>query len=393
MTASELISKAETQVRGLFVANDNPALIYHTIFHTEHVVANAEQIAANYSLRKRDHAAVIVSTWFHDTGYLFTTRIKHEEKSAELAASFLEEQGEPELISKVKECILATQFPQQPSSLLSQIACDADLFHLGTPEFQDINKRIRKEKEKLTGESISRKKWRKQTLAFLEGISFHTEYAKNLLDFGKEQNIIRIKEKIGKNEKEKVAPRSRPKETKQNQGSVRGVETMFRTTSGNHLQLSEMADTKANILMTVNSIIASILISILFRKLEEDERFLIPALLFLLTSLASIILAILVTRPNVTQGTFTKEDIEKKRANLLFFGNFHNMSLVDYQEGIDTMMKDSEFLYGSMTRDIYYLGKVLARKYRLLRIAYNFFMIGFIASVSSFVIAVTMFHK
>ena len=77
----------------------------------------------------------------------------------------------------------------------------------------------------------------------------------------------------------------------------------------------------------------------------------------------SIIFATLVTRPNVTQGIFTKEEIELKRANLLFFGNFHEMSLTDYKVGVDAMMNDPEFLYGSMTQDIYFLGKVLARKY------------------------------
>ncbi len=106
----------------------------------------------------------------------------------------------------------------------------------------------------------------------------------------------------------------------------------------------------------------------------------------------SIIFAILVTRPNITQGTFTKEDVEKKRANLLFFGNFHKMKLKDYQSGINAMMNDSEFLYGSMTRDIYNLGVVLGRKYRLLRITYSVFMFGFVLSILAFVIAVTMFE-
>jgi hypothetical protein len=182
------------------------------------------------------------------------------------------------------------------------------------------------------------------------------------------------------------------KEDKKNKPS-RGIETMFRTTSTNHLRLSEMADAKANIMITVNSIIASILVSVLFRKLEEDPRLMIPGMLFLATSLVSIIFAILVTRPNVTQGVFTKEDIDKKRANLLFFGNFYKMSLKDYQQGIDAMMQDSEFLYGSMTRDIYNLGVVLGRKYKLLRIGYSVFMIGFVVSVISFVIAVTMIPK
>jgi len=256
------------------------------------------------------------------------------------------------------------------------------------------NKKIRQETERLTAQSISGQQWRKQTLELLENTTFHTQYAQQLLERGKAKNIARIKEKISRNEPEKLAGEGKKKGSKEKvKKKPRGVETMFRTTSANHLHLSEMADAKANIMITVNSIIASILVSVLFRKLEEDERFLIPAMIFLITSLVSIIFSILVTRPNITQGTFTKEEVDSKRANLLFFGNFHSMSLGEYQAGINAMMNDSEFLYGSMTRDIYFLGKVLARKYRLLRIASNCFMVGFVLSVLSFVIAVTLFHK
>ena len=395
MKAKELMSNAESHVRKIFSTHTKPELQYHCLPHTEGAVAAAEKIAGHYNLSKQDYAAVYIATWFHDVGYLFTTAEGHEEKGVELATDFIREQGgDEEIVEKVKECIMATKMPQHPVSLISQIVCDADLFHVGTNEFANSNKLVRKEKERVTGKKISGKVWRKQSLVWFESLQFHTDYAKALLKKGKAENIAWLKEKIKQDElgdseeDEKITVKVDKKQEKS-----RGVETMFRTTSTNHLRLSEMADAKANIMITVNSIIASILVSILFRKLEEDERFLIPAMIFLVTALVSIVFAILVTRPNVTQGTFTKEDVEKKRANLLFFGNFHNMSLIDYQKGVDAMMADPEFLYGSMTRDIYYLGLVLARKYKLLRIAYSFFMFGFVLSVLSFVIAVTMFHK
>ncbi|MNS24188.1 hypothetical protein D3C72_560230 [compost metagenome] len=90
---------------------------------------------------------------------------------------------------------------------------------------------------------------------------------------------------------------------------------------------------------------------------------------------------------------FSKDDIENKRANLLYFGNFYKMSLKDYEWGIQEVMKDKDFLYGSMTRDIYNLGLVLGRKYKMLRIAYNIFMFGFVISVLSFAIAAFFFAK
>lgn len=64
------------------------------------------------------------------------------------------------------------------------------------------------------------------------------------------------------------------------------------------------------------------------------------------------------------------------------------MSLIDYEKGMNKMMDDREFLYGSLIKDVYAQGVVLGRKYRLLRIAYNVFMFGIVAAVLAFTIAV-----
>jgi hypothetical protein len=154
--------------------------------------------------------------------------------------------------------------------------------------------------------------------------------------------------------------------------------------------LSEMADNKANILITINSIILSIVVSVLIRKIEENQRLLIPTLMLVTVCLTTIVFAILATRPNVSSGKFTRDDIKSKRTNLLFFGNFFGMRIDDYEWSMKEMMKDSDYLYGSMIKDIYFLGKVLGRKYKLLRIAYTIFMYGFVLSILSFVIALIL---
>jgi hypothetical protein len=100
-----------------------------------------------------------------------------------------------------------------------------------------------------------------------------------------------------------------------------------------------------------------------------------------------MVFSILASRPNVSSGKFTREDIKNKRTNLLFFGNFHAMNVEDYQWGMKEMMKDADYLYSSLIKDIYYLGKVLGRKYRFLRIAYSIFMYGFALAILSFIIA------
>lgn len=172
----------------------------------------------------------------------------------------------------------------------------------------------------------------------------------------------------------------------------RGVETMFRITSQNHITLSEMADSKANIMVSINAIILSVIVSVLFRKLEEFPDLLIPTLMLVGSCLLTIVYAVLATRPNISSGKFTTDDIKKKKTNLLFFGNFHGMELENYEWGVKEMMKDADFLYSSIIKDIYFNGKVLARKYKLLRISYSIFMYGFVASILAFLISMLIFY-
>ena len=163
---------------------------------------------------------------------------------------------------------------------------------------------------------------------------------------------------------------------------------MLRLTSENHMKLSDMADGKANILISVNSIIISVIITVLLRRLQESPYLTIPTGIFLTFTLGTIIISILATRPKVTEGTFSDQDIIDKKTNLLFFGNFHKTSLDTYEKAMQKMMNEPDYLYGSLVKDIYQQGVVLARKFKLIRLAYNIFMVGIIISVFAFALAV-----
>ena len=101
-----------------------------------------------------------------------------------------------------------------------------------------------------------------------------------------------------------------------------------------------------------------------------------------------MIMSIIATRPNVTSGQFTKEDVKNQEVNLSFFGNFHKMKLEEYEWAIQELVNDKDYIYKALTKDLYFLGKVLERKYRILRITYTVFMVGIIISLIAFGIAV-----
>jgi hypothetical protein len=291
--------------------------------------------------------------------------------------------------------------PQHPQTMISKVLCDADLYHLSTKQCEYKSNKLRAEWQMVEHRDMKEEEWLQQNLAFMENHRYKTPYGQEVLQHGKKKNIKKIRklldalpnvQKEDDLEEEVIKLRSKLEKAKA-QKPDRGIETMFRTTSSNHIMLSEMADNKANILITINSIILSVVVSVLVRKLEENPKLMVPTIMLVITCLTTTVFAILATRPNVTSGRFTRDDVKNKRTNLLFFGNFHNMKVNDYEWSMKEMMKDSEYLYGSMIKDIYFLGKVLGRKYRRLRVAYNIFMFGFVVSILSFVVAFMMSPK
>ena len=166
------------------------------------------------------------------------------------------------------------------------------------------------------------------------------------------------------------------------------IQTYFRSNYRNHIHLSAIADRKAQMLISVNAILISVLISILsYSNLAETRTpLLIPITLFLVLGLASLIFSVISARPSVTSRILAEMDDEERRRNLVFFGNFVQVDVDTYEEDMRRLFQQDDELFRAMNRDLYYLGKVLDRKYRLLYLAYNLFLFGFIGAVVSFLV-------
>lgn len=199
MDRNEIISRAKSHVRELYKIHLNETFVYHNLEHTELVVRAAKKISNHYNVFGQNYQAVLVAAWFHDVGYLFGCTADHEEKSAEEATEFLNDQNEaPGLIEKVKECILATKIFSEPPSLIAKIVSDADLFHLGTPHFLTSNNQILEEMKLCFGKTIPADEWHRMSLTILEKHRFHTDYCRKLLQKGKQENIDFLREWLKK---------------------------------------------------------------------------------------------------------------------------------------------------------------------------------------------------
>lgn len=175
------------------------------------------------------------------------------------------------------------------------------------------------------------------------------------------------------------------KEKKKKKKEGRSAETMFRTALASHLQLSAMADQKAGLMISINSIIISVVITFLVSEVESNPRLLVPMTLLILVCLATITLALLSTRPSV-RSKAQRSTLDKSKIDLLFFGDYLALSRSEYKEAMKQLIKDEEQVKETMIDNIYAQGFVIERKYRLLKITYLVFMIGFPLVLLSFLV-------
>ena len=175
------------------------------------------------------------------------------------------------------------------------------------------------------------------------------------------------------------------KKEKKGPGTARGIETMFRSAYRVQMELTALADNKANMMISINGIIISIIIAAVAPKLDSNPWLLVPSTVFLLGTLVSIIFAILAARPRVSSKPITLADLEHSEGNILFFGNFANLSRDEFEQGMLDLMADREVLYETMIRNIYGLGSVLRKKFALLQVAYTSFMLALVLGVASFI--------
>ena len=296
-----LVDKAEKVATDLLLKLPE-SMVYHNLNHTRQVVKAAEQISNYTNLNEEEQEIVMLSAWFHDTGFIHDYDT-HEEKSVEIATKFLKDEGYPdEKIEKVASCIMSTKVDQKPETLTECVLNDADFIHLSKKSYFDKLLLLKSEMEKAKGIKLSDSEWYEENLAFLKSHQYSTEYGRTVLKPKVDRSInaqSKILKKLGRMQDEAISKdlsidpdkiKELKKKLKKVEGRPdRGIETMFRLTSRNHLQLSAMADSKANILISVNAIIISIIISGLIKTLDNHPHLVIPTYMILAINVITIV--------------------------------------------------------------------------------------------------------
>ncbi|GJM33049.1 MAG: hypothetical protein DHS20C18_20500 [Saprospiraceae bacterium] len=402
MENNSLLKNAELYATDILKNQLSPDLVFHNFDYTKKVVEMVQAIGTHEQLSNEEMEMAQIAAWFHGTGYRDAYN-GHEEKSIAIASAFLSEEKVPtEKIDKILDSILATQVGNPLKHNIGKVLADAGKTAVKEGDFKVQLDRLRQELLAVKKIEQSEVECLQNYLETILKYEFHTAYGKEVLLPARDKLKVKLERRLNKLQKvvdESLSSglgvtaaqlKAMKKKLQKAEGRPeRGIETMFRLTSKNHLDLSGMADSKANIMISINSIIMSVVLGSMMQKLDSNVHLVLPTIILLAVNLASLIFAILSLRPNVSDGLFTRDDIENQRTNLLFFGNFHKMTREDYHWGMNKLMENANFLYSNLIDDIYFLGVVLARKYKLLRTSYNIFMFGMVVVVIAYVISLS----
>lgn len=171
---------------------------------------------------------------------------------------------------------------------------------------------------------------------------------------------------------------------KKKRGTGAARQTLFRVTLRNQLRSIAIADQKANILIGINTILISIIVTVLgVESTVPGLRFIseldlnIPLLVFLLACFGSGYIAVLAVRPPMKPW---RSDAPDK----VFFKNYDEIDLDNFRKYINDILESDQKIYDSLNTEMYLFGKTIIRKYNYLRIAYTIFMFGLVGLVLSF---------
>ncbi|CAN5889630.1 hypothetical protein BH24BAC1_BH24BAC1_37930 [soil metagenome] len=279
-----------------------------------------------------------------------------------------------------------------PQSTVEKIAWDATTAHLAAEDFPDREELAFFRTTKGKPSRKEKIKWLQSTLSYLRQHRYFTEYAQVKWNAGKETNLAVLQDlliRLNQSSPGRDLQKEQEKKTdialkSKEQRTTKGIQTLFRTTMASHLQLSAMADTKANLMISINAIVASIILSTVVRHFGEMPHLVLPTLLLIGVCILTFIFAVLATNPTIKPAVVNKKE---KKSDLLFFGEFIEVPKEKYRDSFKEMLRDDELLYDSRIDNIYAQGVVLTRKYWLVKIAYTVFLFGFTCALISFALA------
>ena len=157
----------------------------------------------------------------------------------------------------------------------------------------------------------------------------------------------------------------------------KAVQTMFRTVLRNHYNLIRMVDNKASIILTINSIIITLLMGVMYMAPSETRAVIqFGSKLLLNFGMGSMVFALLAMLPH----RYMKNK-ENNYRGTLYAGSFSKLSFTEYKTEMDRIMSSGNNTYNEMIQDLYALGKSISIKQKIIWVSVILFLIGLIGAI------------
>ncbi len=378
-TTSTLVIEATKHVKQLLTDQLSEGMTYHNWEHTQQVLNEVRLLGRKSQVSSKDLEKLELAALFHDTGFTRTYN-NHEVESCIIAEEYLKETDYEEAsIKQLCELIMSTRKDKVPEHPLAKILHDADTAHLGRKKYNKRIRNLRKEELLVLKKEYSDKEWLEYNNNFFQQHNYLTDVAKKEYGKRKKKNFKKIEKNITKIEQKK--------EAKTSISDNKAARMIFKTALRNHIDLTSIADQKANIMLSICAVILTLGMPLFATYMMDRQMLLVPASIFLITCALTMIFATMATRPIKTDGETDLSRLFSGRSNLFFFGNYYNIKLKDYQDAVKKVMENKNTLDNNIINDLYFLGLSLGRKFRILRVCYTIFMVGITLTIISFFLA------
>ncbi len=382
------IAAAKAYVRKRFDEELAPKYLFHNFAYASEIEDALTDLLQEVEVAEDTAFLLRIAALFLPVGY-----VKGHKKNKQQAVRELEKWA-AEVDLKLEttdgaatDWLLAVDKAGADDSLPVRLLHDAANSWLGRKRYDRRSDLLQLERDAISSKEGDPIKFGEEMQDYLLHFNYLTAAGKRAYDKRRRKNVSSQQSQNYKIEQKEVKAR-----TGKNFG--RGIDTMYRTAFRNHINLSRIADGKANMMISINTIILSIVITISGASLSffedvffENPEFLVPIISLLLSSLIAVVFAVFSARPTVTEYRIKKDKlIKSKEASLLYFGNFLKLEKKEFVDHMATMKLNQSALYDDLARDLYDLGQVMHKKYLLLTISYNTFVGGLALAVISFLI-------
>ena len=356
------------------------------------LAAEARNLAKASFLQGMDYQDAMTATWFSYTGSAVIQAGSNVERSGllhDFFASVKYPAGHYSIVETAINCAIENRSAR---TKIQQVVSDAVNSQFSKPGFLEHIMLLKDEANQKTDTNQTELFYLQYYKLLFTQTYYYTAYANEHYTVQKEKNFKLLEKRVRKLEEAQLMT-ARGMAKANDIITNKETDDLFKIAFRNYNQLISVADSKASLLINVNSIIVSVMLAFVLSKVEHNLVLLWPTTLLLTVCMTTIFLSILASRP---QKNILSKDRKSHSYQQFFFGSFdmtdpgfHRAGLDNYLNQLTGFFASSrETVYLELYKETFNVRKVLSKKFNYLAIAYWVFIIGLLISIAAFIIAI-----